>query len=241
MTLKRAHISFDDVFASLRWLSRNNPVSVFDMSFFGSLRRLHREYGAVFSLYAFHGDGTFAVDMIPDRYCREFRQAADWLKFGFHADVCGQNVLRLDVDGFNKILKRFHSVMHERISPESVCRRVRLHNWAATPEQVAVMKTEGIRTLLCRDNDGLSYDLVPEEAALLAASGCFKKNEVQYSRTDIRYDDCPDADVALVPLIERGAGEIVLFGHEKPFARDLERIERSIRLLCRNGYEFFAE
>ncbi len=241
MNPKRAHISFDDVFASLRWLSRNNPLSIFDMCFFGSLRRLHREYGAVFSLYAFHRDESFAIDMLPDKYRQEFYDAAEWLRFGFHADMRGQNVLRLDPDGFDAALTRFNESIRALTPVESVCGRVRLHNWAATDKQVAVMKSLGIRTLLCRDNEGDSYDLTSEESAVLAKCGFLERNGLKYRRTDIRYDDCPDTGVSLAPLFERAADEIVLFGHERHFADSLERIERSIQLLCRNGYTFFAE
>ncbi len=239
--MKQAHISFDDVFMSLRFLTRNAPSSVFDMKFFGFLKRMHEEHDAVFSLYAFYTDGEFTLDMIPRKYGLEFQQAADWLKFGFHAAVHKHNALSLGVDDFNAALERFIGAVSGRISVKSACNSVRLHNWAATAEQVSVMQSHNIRTLFCRDNKGISYDLTPEESAIVSTNGCIAKNNMRYRRTDIRYDNNPDIDAALAPLIEAGAPGIVLFGHEKYFISNLDRIEKSIRLLFRNGYTFSAE
>lgn len=240
MPVRRVHISFDDVFTSLRCLVENNPRSIFDMEFFSSLKHLHEEYNAAFSLYAFYGNDMFSIDMIPEKYCREFRQAADWMKFGFHALTHKQNALSIGAESFDVVLRQFITAISGRISAESLCNCLRLHNWAATAEQVMIMKSANIQMLLCRESLEPSYDLTQEESMILYDDHTFEKSGMQYCRTNVCYDNCPDINAKLTQLFECGKNQIVLFGHEKQCMRTLKSIGQSVRRLYRAGYTFFA-
>ena len=236
--MKSAHISFDDVFGSLRWLKVNHPASLFDMGFWGNLKKLHNKYNAVFSLYTFQSHDGFDIGMLPNVYKDELRQSTSWLRFGFHAASPKTNALQMNADDFCDSLVRFNEVMSKVMPIERLCKWIRLHNWCATKEQVDIMKSKGITSLLCRDNAGVSYDLDMKETELLNAQGSLCKNGIKYRRTNIRYDDCPDIEFELNELIKEGKEEIVLFGHERHFRRSLPQIEYSISTLRRYGYKF---
>jgi hypothetical protein len=238
---KRAHISFDDVFATLRWLRDNRPDSIYDMHFWGTLRYMHEQYGAVFSLYAFRTGENFDISMLPDVYCRELYEASDWLRFGFHSDKYGESALGISGDTFCKSYKGFVNAMTKVTPAEQLCKRLRLHNWAATDEQISVLKSFGVTALLCRDKEGISYNLTQMETDLLNKTGVFEKEKMMYIRTDICYDDCTDASNRISSLIADGKQEIVLFGHEQHFAKCVDGIEQSIKQLGLNGYKFFSE
>ncbi|MBQ9786038.1 MAG: collagen-like protein, partial [Clostridia bacterium] len=91
------HFSFDDTIASLKDLTDNASTytSIFDSPFFGALKEVHDEYGAVFSCYCFYEydvdgstettDDTFTLADCTDAFASEFAANADWLRFGFHS------------------------------------------------------------------------------------------------------------------------------------------------------------
>jgi len=238
---KLAHLSFDDVFSSIYWLYINRPTSIFDMVFYGTLRRLHLDYGAVFSLYAFLGSKVFSIEMIPDEYCHEFYEASEWLRFGYHADTPGKPILDYDISAFKNSLLLFDRAMCRLTPANRICKCTRLHDWSASSEQIAVMKSLGATSLLCRDNEGLSYDLTPDECVILNTAGFYEKNNMGYRRTDIRFDNCKNINTLLAPVIETDKEEIVLFGHEQWFSNSIDAIEGSIAQLYKNEYAFFAE
>jgi len=47
---RQVYLSIDDVGASLRYLTRSRPDSLFDMRFYGKLREYHMRFGAGFCL-----------------------------------------------------------------------------------------------------------------------------------------------------------------------------------------------
>jgi len=241
MPEKYAHISFDDVFSSLRWLVTNRPPSVFDMDFYGTLRDWHERFGAVFSLYVFDSDDFFSLSEIPQQYWQDFSKAAKWLKFGFHAGHKNTDVMHTTSKDFEKSFATCVNHIKAFASPQGVCYRLRLHSWSANSKQIDILRRNGINSLFCRDNDGLSYDLLPKEEKQMRASGYFEKNGIVYRPTDLRYDNCADISALLLPLISNTQKEIVLFGHERFFGDSVKQVEKSIVLLKENGYRFLAE
>lgn len=83
---KIVHVSFDDVVSVFKDLKKDSLFysSIFEHVFLKELKNLHDEYGACFSLYVFERDGDFHISEVPVRFREEFRENADWLKFGFH-------------------------------------------------------------------------------------------------------------------------------------------------------------
>jgi hypothetical protein len=75
------HLSVDDVSICLADLKQHAYTSVFQQNFFASLKSLHDNYGASFSLYAY-ADSTINL---PLDFTAELSQSAGWLKFGIHS------------------------------------------------------------------------------------------------------------------------------------------------------------
>ena len=82
------HLSLDDVTMCIHNLVTNNYDSIFDEPLLGYLKRLHENYGAVFSLYVFDLVNTFGSNT-PTRYQKEFINNSEWLKLGFHQYTTG--------------------------------------------------------------------------------------------------------------------------------------------------------
>jgi hypothetical protein len=88
-SFRRYDFFIDDNVFFFEDLVKNAHASLFDCLYLAELRRLHREYGAKFTLNSFyrndHGDGKFNLSAFPDKYKGEFLDNSDWLKLAFHA------------------------------------------------------------------------------------------------------------------------------------------------------------
>ena len=86
-----ARFSFfiDDHIFFIEDIVRGGYDSIFGCFYLENLRRIHRETGVKVVLNMFfrndHGDGTFDLTQMPDRYKGEFLDNADWLRLSFHA------------------------------------------------------------------------------------------------------------------------------------------------------------
>ncbi len=87
------HLSFDDGYKCFDNLAANDYDSLFDEPFFGWMKEMHDEYGAVFSVYSFNENlAAFAASENATKYQAEFQAAKDWLKIGLHSPANNQNI-----------------------------------------------------------------------------------------------------------------------------------------------------
>jgi len=89
---KKYYFSFiDDVIWLFRDLARQRPQSLFDNSFLRILKNAHERYGLKTQLNLFYrtdfyyGTDEFTLSEMPDVYKKEWEEASDWLKLGFHS------------------------------------------------------------------------------------------------------------------------------------------------------------
>ena len=88
---KRVQFFIDDVLWVLRDLTREKPKSMFDNAYMAMLKKAHDEYGVKVQLNVFYrtcfwyGDDEFSLSDMTDAYKKEWEQASDWLKMGFHS------------------------------------------------------------------------------------------------------------------------------------------------------------
>jgi len=88
---KKVHFLIDDVIWVLRDITRYRPSSLFENPFLKMLKTAHDNYGVKTQLNlfyrtdAFYGNDEFTLAEVTDVYKQEWEEAADWLKFGFHA------------------------------------------------------------------------------------------------------------------------------------------------------------
>ncbi|MCK5801764.1 MAG: hypothetical protein KAI66_02980, partial [Lentisphaeria bacterium] len=83
---KRYRFSIDDNIFFLRDLAQKRPASLFDCFYLDILRKLHREYGAKFTVNVFFAaEDGFTLAEMPDTYRGEWADNGDWLRLAFHA------------------------------------------------------------------------------------------------------------------------------------------------------------
>lgn len=144
MTVKKMHISFDDVHESLIEIIENKYSSIFDNSFFSSLKKLNTTYNAKFSLYLFEDENL----VLKPSVVRELEDCKSWLSVGYHAHVDE----KADVDSY----RRFQQCFCERGLISTTCR---LHGFTADRSLIQLMYDSGIRELLCADDRRVSYGI----------------------------------------------------------------------------------
>lgn len=85
------HISFDDVYECLYDITVNEYNSAFENSMLADLKKLHEEYGAVFTLNCFiksSKQSNYDIAKLPSRYKDELSSCADWLSFAKYLSLC---------------------------------------------------------------------------------------------------------------------------------------------------------
>lgn len=89
--MKKVQFFIDDVIWVLRDLTRERPKSMFDNAYMAMLKKAHDEFGVKVQLNVFYrtsfwyGDDEFSLSDMTDAYKKEWEQASDWLKMGFHS------------------------------------------------------------------------------------------------------------------------------------------------------------
>lgn len=218
----RIHFSIDDVYGTLRWCAYNQPESIFDMNFFGDLKKWHEKYGIKVTLYCFFKKSEdFYVTELPARYWEELGKERDWLRLAYHGSTdekAGKEVFLQEKEAFGEISGR------EDVSA------VRLHRWNA-PKGVLDDMT-GV--LLCPDHHGvLPYDLSVEEWETLKEAGTIAKGKRQYWITDFRFDNMETAD-QIDRFMEKE--RLVIFGHEWIYKQKRRLIEEMLERLGNADY-----
>jgi hypothetical protein len=264
---KRYRFSIDDNSFFLRDLARNRPASIFDCFYLDGLRRLHREYGAKFSLNLFHTtpENDFALTDFPDTYKAEWREHGSWLKLAFHADsefpdrpyeYAAPARLAHDLDLVAGEIQRFAGA-------EAYALPTVLHWGMCPPACLPVLRERGVRVLSGMFRPGangrydVNYNLDATRSEHLERHDALVDLEsgITFSMIDIICNSTKVADT--VPRLSAAAAlpdtaEVMdLFTHEQyfwPFYHNyvpdhFERLEAAIRFVTEAGYEpvFFHE
>lgn len=161
MINKAAHISIDDVTCAMQRLSIGDYSSIWDDKLFRYLRVLHWLYGLKITLYLYAQYGDWSITKMPDRYKREFEDASNWLKFGFHAVS--------DKQKENNLLANFavqYQLTIQQIKRfaggRTIAKILRLHYWFYPKEYAKVLKENEVKCVLvksdcnAREIDGIS-------------------------------------------------------------------------------------
>jgi len=209
MTVKKMHISFDDVHGSFVEIIENKYNSIFDNSFFSSLKKLNATYNAKFSLYLFEDENLVLTPSI----IRELEDCKSWLSVGYHAHLNE----KADVESY----RRFQRYFCESELLSTTCR---LHGFNGESSLIHMMYESGVRELLCADDGRLSYGI-----PFKLYGGGYSQDGINYTPTDIRLERF--CFRRLFGLIHKE--RLVIFGHEKPFERycEIQKLEAILRRL----------
>jgi hypothetical protein len=141
------HMSFDDVYLVLKDLTENanTYTSIFENEFLAWLKKMHETYGVKFSLYCFYTDTSdgWTMDDATTAFAAEFKENADWLRFGFHAHQQGINYAegsaRHDKAAEDYTLT-INALVNITGSHRCIDRMPRLHNYAGTLEACKALR-----------------------------------------------------------------------------------------------------
>ncbi len=220
--IKQVHFSIDDVGKSFLWLVRNQPVSLYDMNLYATLRMWHEIYDIKVTLYCFSMLENFLVSEIPDRYRRDFENASDWMKFGFH-QKSPVSMRDETIEGIKAGYELFDETMTRLGAGRTDILRV--HSWYALPEQKDYLRFVGIRQLLYPDDDCLKYD---QDDVFWDCGLLHRRTKVWFEKMD----DYTEDSLCI------GRNEIAVFTHEWCFLSIKEKIEKAISLYRKNEYCF---
>ncbi len=211
---KQIHFSVDDCIGVFRWITKNNPESIFDTYLFSTLLNWHNEFDLKVTLYMFFDDGNgFNITKIPSKYIKELEENSSWIYFGYHGVNSNENItcvkrFKNELSVFNNVFKNQSQIW-------------RMHFFKATKEEIALIKANGVNTLLCPDDSRTSvYDLKTSEFEFCYNSGNYQKNGMNYSKTDIRFDNYKK--VCNIPDLNKE--NVVAFVHEWCFKEKSELV-----------------
>lgn len=251
---KYMHLSVDDTYFLLKELNEGSYGSIYEHKIINFFKNLHDKYGAVFSLYCFYhsleADEWIISDM-TDKYKEEFKDAASWLKFGFHSN---NSAMKYDETITpDEALKHYDTVIgaiNNFAGPASIDRIPRIHFFAATIEQIRNWKNTdyGIKGLLAADDNRESnyYLNASERNHLSKYSDYFEEKEnIYFLKTNMRLENVPNSYEALGlakqnPLLSGQQDIKVIFTHEKFLYTDeiLQKIEDCCRWAMDNNFTF---
>lgn len=158
---KSTHISVDDVTIALQQLSTHRYPSVFDEPFLKYISLLHRLFGLKITLYVYARHDDWSLADIPNTYRSELRNAADWLKFGFHA-VSEEQKRDVVLPNFEEQYLFVTQQIRRFAGDASIAHILRLHNWFYPKEYMAVLKQYGVKTILGEpDCEKTEIDTIP--------------------------------------------------------------------------------
>jgi hypothetical protein len=212
------HVSFDDVWATFLDISQRGDQyrSIFESPFLGRLKRYHEKYGCRFTLYIFAGDTGCDFVRVTEQYQHEFAENSEWLKFGYH----GLRAKPADLSDTetSAVIRTFFEKLERVVGKCSITHTARLHFFSGTYLEIQTLKSLGVTTLFCADDDRVSYDLTTDEVAILGQKGIVIRNGITYFRTDFRIERDPRQRISFsdnVPIYAAFSHEGCYFGKKK--------------------------
>lgn len=171
------HFSCDDTYACLYDLILNGETyeSIFENSFFASLKKCHDETGACFTLMTFNTHTQvpdYDISKVPSKFQSEFQECQSWLRFAFHAE--NETTRYATATGILESYNRFVSSIYTLTGDyECIDRIARLGFFSGSLDNVLQIKNagHGIIGLLTADDTRTSYYLSHEESETARLKG----------------------------------------------------------------------
>ncbi|MBQ7919676.1 MAG: hypothetical protein IJ324_07030 [Lachnospiraceae bacterium] len=238
------HYSIDDFINAFLDLSENNYHSIWEQPTFARFKELHDTYGMSFSGYAFLRNDRGSLQQVPAKYAEEFKEASEWLKFGFHGIENATNYGSKKfpspdaIDDYETAKADYGQVITELLritgSEASIDRCPRIHYYAGTLADCRGFKDAkcGITGLISAEDDRECYYLDAEAHTQLNRSNYYHDGNLQldFYRTSIRLEN-----VATLAELEEMLQALdkskpcLIFTHEK-FLQEEEMWEKFV--LC---------
>jgi len=232
------HFSVDDTIEIFRYLTENNGESIFECPNLNKFRTLHREFGFKVSMYCFYETEGFDLSMCTDKYRQEFKENADWLRFGFHARNEASKYNDCPPETFREDLLKTVSELRRIVSEEAITYDVRLGFGQGNRGCIRAMKDsfDHFKVLYGVDDGRIVYYLNEEENSRYLAEGMFYDEEMGIT---IRHCERRlESSKAFVERIKQIDADRIypFFSHEISLQKD--QVWDYLRMLCEKGEEF---
>jgi hypothetical protein len=180
------------------------------------------------------------ISAVTRKFKNEFESISDWLKFGFHGTDYNTFLNKIAPADFQKEYEKTIQAITAFAGENSLCKTVRLHGYRGSTEVLKIFSDEyGIKGVFCADDDRISYDLTPSENESVNNNFIYRKNNLNYYKTNLRYEhlsSAPDVIKRLEGLKDKE--RLVLFTHDSVFMDNLSKLTASLEWLNRNNYKF---
>lgn len=196
---KIIHFSWDDVYFSLRDIINNSATytSIFSNSFFASLKSIHDDTGAVFTLNCFNESTNYNIENLPTKYREELQANRHWLRFAFHGKNENSNynsdTLGNDYNDFIDAIVQFTG------DTNCIDPMPRLSYYGGTLANINAMKESSVPIigLLTADDTRNSYYLSSIQNDTVINKGKYidSENELIFFRSMKRLDNNSAEDV----------------------------------------------
>ena len=216
------HFTFDDIAYTLHDLCQTRYASVFDQPFLGALREIHRQCGAVFTLFCFNRMGSipdYDIARLPDCYREELQAETAWLRWGFHAQ---DDTTKYAADtGAGEAIARCNAALARFAGQESIDPILRLGFCSGSLENMLAVHRHGVRGLYGADDARLNYYLNQTQNDELLRTG--------------RYDDIDHGLIFLrsLPRLDKRTAQDVIAA--------LETWPQPLAAVFMHEYSFLAE
>lgn len=208
---KLVHFSCDDTYACLYDLIQNgnNYSSVFENSFFNSLKICHDATGACFTLNTFNTETTkpgYDISNVPSKFQIEFQENKSWLRFAFHAEneTTKYATATGALESYNKFVAAIYQLTGDYECIDTI---PRLGFFSGSLENVLAMKNadHGIIGLLAADDTRVSYYLTSKESEIARLKGKYYDldNELVFIKTLNRSWSTAKADMDANPMFRK--------------------------------------
>ena len=223
--MKQFCFTIDDNVRFFKELTYGDYKSLFDHPYLALWRRLHQKYGLKVQLNLFYECDEFDLSMMTDRYRKEWRQNAHWLKLSFHSKR--ENVKPYEHSDYQEVFEDCKSVQDQimRFATEaSLAKTTTVHYCLATAEGVKALQDNGVNGLLGLYGDGespmLSYQSTEEEGRCIRGGETVLSDGIAYAGIDVVLNLYPKEEILkrLSPLIERRLVKVMI--HEQYFYSD---------------------
>lgn len=233
------HFSVDDVLPSLKYLTEHEAEinSIYEMNFYNTLLHFHEKYGIRVTLYLFDMARDFKITDVSIKYKNDFKDVADWLKFGFHGRDTNKSFYNSPnnkefIEAYNNV-EQFSKLMQGR-SLSEICR---LHYFEADNSRINFLKEKGIKTLLTADDDRNSYGLSQNICNEIRKKHEIVLDGMKYVNTDYRIENIENVDNILLEMKEKK--NIILFTHEWCFMKNIHIMDNIFKELKKRDYVYF--
>lgn len=244
------HISFDDVYECLYDITVNEYNSAFENTMLADLKKLHEEYGAVFTLNCFvksTKQSSYDISRLPSRYKDELSSCADWLRFAFHAqddNTCYDKDCAEEIAASYKIFT--DAVLNLTGNPKSIDTVTRLGFFTGNDANVNAIKNcdYGITGLLTADDERVSYYFSQDSNSFINTNDeCYDIDKgLTLIRTHKRLESVKDTEAELQKLDEYTGDMIEVFTHESEYSKVKNRLKEYVQWANNRGIGFgFAQ